>query len=101
MSAFLADGKISPEEFVRAYAKTGMSVEGSLYIFFRLDGNGDNEISAEESAANFDKLDLDGKRRLNVFNKGSRKDDDGVNTSRNIWKTMYGFLNFIFSSVML
>lgn len=54
------DGVISPGEFVVANNATGMSADGSIYVFYRIDHDENLNVTKEEYMANFDFTDMDG-----------------------------------------
>lgn len=53
------DNKISNTEFITGFMKTGMTRDGSLYIFFRMDSNEDQFIEKSEEEETFMSFDVD------------------------------------------
>lgn len=58
---FAADSFVNASEFVSHFTKTGMSVKGSLYVFFRSDANSDSKIDAAEVTGLFNSFDASSK----------------------------------------
>ena len=47
-------------EFLSSFLLTGVSDEGALYVFFRLDRNDDLKLTMDEVDENFGLVDTDG-----------------------------------------
>lgn len=67
LSHALGDKNISAFEFVSHYVRTGMSQQGSLYIFYRTDANDDSVIDSDEVDATFTLFDANSKLTLSYM----------------------------------
>ena len=59
LSCISGDQMINATEFITHFTMTGMSVKGSLFIFFTMDKNGDLMINSTEVDMAFASFDAD------------------------------------------
>jgi len=55
---FLDDMLITASEFANNFVKTGMSAEGSIYVFYKIDQNDNQQVDSAEIDMSFSSFDL-------------------------------------------